>query len=158
MSLAQLRDTLRAVVELTYRPWFERAWAFQEAVLPSAVSLIGGELHMPFESLDACFRQIFLFIQQLGSLSISEAANLIFDTRLIEDTYPQDSGRLPGHYLKRLLASRWQARMLDARGYIFSLLGLFSPLVRQSLSPNYSISIKDLFIAVAKHVMRFSDD
>ena len=46
--------------------------------------------------------------------------------------------------------------MSDPHNYIFSLLGLFSPSVSYSLSPSYSTSVKDLFTAVAKHVIRTS--
>lgn len=46
--------------------------------------------------------------------------------------------------------------MSDPRDYIFSLLGLFSPSVSLSITPNYSVSVKDLFTTVAKYILRES--
>ena len=81
-------------------------------------------------------------------------ATLIFQTRVIEDTLFEDGGRLPADDLERLLSFRRETKMSDPRDYIFSLLGLFSPSVSRSLSPDYSISVKHLFTAVAKHIIR----
>ncbi len=119
--------------------------------MPSAVSLVCGKSSMPLECLEACrvpiSRQTTLF---------SAEAQLIFATREIEDTYLEDLGRLPADDLEFILSFRREAKMPDPRDYIFSLLGLFSPSLSLSLSPNYSVSDKDLFTAVAKHTIRAS--
>jgi hypothetical protein len=54
VTFANLKDSLRSLAQLTYRPWFERAWTFQEVVLPSTVSLICGNESMPLECLETC--------------------------------------------------------------------------------------------------------
>ena len=154
VSFTSLSDSLRYLAKLTYRPWFERAWTFQEVILPSTVSLVCGNTSMPMEYLETCRDPA---VSQ-ASAFFSQEASLIFATRKVEDIFPEDSGRLPADDLERLLTFRRGVKMSDPRDFIFSLLGLFSPSVSLSLSPNYSISVKDLFTAVANHIMRVSGE
>ena len=152
VSWADLISSLRVLSELTYRPWFERAWTFQEAILPSTVFLICGKSSMPLECLEACW----IPARRQANAFFSEGAKVIYTTRIAEDTFSENLGRLPAYYLEYLLTFRREAKMLDPRDYIFSLLGLFSPSVSLSLSPSYSISVRDLFTAAAKHIIRES--
>ena len=152
VSLADLKDYLTHLLSLTNRPWFERAWVFQEVILPSTVLLVCGKSSMALECLEGSYDAA---IGQGGG-SLNGQAYLIFGTRKIEDTFVKDAGRLPADDLEELLSSRRTVKMSEPRDYIFCLLGLFSPSVSHSLSPNYSTSIKDLFTAVAKHIIRVS--
>ena len=154
VSFADLSNILSVLAELTYRPWFERAWTFQEVILPSTVLLVCGKSSMALECLEASN----LPASRHGGAWFSQQSDLIFATRKIEDTFLEDLGRLPADNLDYLLIFRREAKMSDPRDYIFSLLGLFPPSVSLSLSPNYSISVKDLFIAVAKHIIRASGE
>lgn len=115
VSFANLSDSFRSLVHLTYRPWFERAWTFQEVILPSTVSLVCGNNSMPLKCLESCDGPPF-----------SGNAQLIFATRKIEDTLLEDSGRLPPDDLERLLSFGRQTKTSDPRDIIFSLLGLVS--------------------------------
>jgi Heterokaryon incompatibility protein (HET) len=154
VSLVKLSDTLRSIVELTYKTWFERAWTFQEAILPSTVSLVCGNSSMPVEWLGSCVEPAVQNVHEIFSVS----ARLVFSTRKIKDTFLEDSGRLPPDDLERLLSFRREAKASDPRDIIFSLLGLFSPSVSLSLSPDYLISVKGLFTCVAKHIMLESQE
>ena len=154
VSFPDLRNYLSLLAKLTHRPWFERAWTFQEAILPSTVLLVCGKSSMALECLEASWSPAF---RQTGARFVGQAT-LIFATREIEDIFLEDWGRLPADELERLLSFRRKAKMSDPRDYIFSLLGLFSPSVSRSLSPSYSISVKDLFTAVAKHIIRASGE
>ena len=122
--------------------------------MPSTVLLICGKSSMALECLEASWSPAF---RQTGARFVGQAT-LIFATREIEDTFLYDGGRLPADDLERLLSFRRKAKMSDPRDYILSLLGLFSPSVPRSLSPSYSISVKDLFTAVAKHIIRASGE
>ena len=154
VSFVKLGNALRALVTLTYRPWFERAWTFQEAVLPSTVSLVCGGNRMHFECLESCIEPTV----EHFSIILSGSARLVLSTRRIDDTFPKDSGRLPNDDLERLLNFRRQAKASDPRDLILSLLGLFPLLVSHSLAPNYSISVKDLFSAATRHIIRESNE
>ena len=154
VSFADLGSILSVLTELTYRPWFERAWTFQEVILPSAVSLVCGKSSMPLECLEACRSSA----NRQARVSFSNQANLIFTTRKIKDKVSYwRGGRLPDNHPEPILSFRREAKMSDPRDYIFSLLGLFSPDVSFWLSPNYSTSVKDLFTAVAAHIIRASE-
>ena len=156
VSLADLRNYLSVLAKVTHRPWFERAWTFQEIILPSTVLLVCGESSMTLECLEASWTPAYR--QESVPFFGHQTPFFIFATRKIEDTFLEDGGRLPPHDLERLLSFRREAKMSDPRDFIFSLLGLFSPSVSRSLSPNYSTSIKDLFTAVAKHIIRASGE
>jgi Heterokaryon incompatibility protein (HET) len=56
VSFANLGDSLRSSAQLTYRPWFERAWTFQEVILPAKISLVCGNNSMPLECLARVLR------------------------------------------------------------------------------------------------------
>ena len=154
VSSAQLRNALKSLAKLTYRPWFERAWTFQEVILPSTVLMVCGKSSMALECLEVAWNPAFCQTR----VSVNGQARLIFATRNIDDTFLEDGGRLPADDLERLLSFRREAKMSDPRDYVFSLLGLFSPSVSRSLSPSYSTSVKDLFTAAAKHIIRASGE
>ena len=154
VSFADLGNYLSLLAKLTYRPWFERTWTFQEVILPSTVLLVCGKSSMALECLEAAWDPAF----RQTRASVNGQARLIFATRNIDDTFLEDGGRLPADDLERLLSFRREAKMSDPRDYVFSLLGLFSPSVSRSLSPSYSTSVKDLFTAVAKHIIRASGE
>ena len=135
VSFADVKNNLRLLAKLTYRRWFERAWTSQEVVLPSKVLVICGKSSMALEYLEAPWVPAF----RQTNANLSRQAALIFTTRKIEDTLLEDGRALPADDLERLLSFRWDAKMLDPRDYIFSFLRLFSPIVSQWLSPNYSI-------------------
>ena len=122
--------------------------------MPSTVSLVCGKSSMALECLEASI----LPASRHRSAWFPRQSDLVFATRKIEDTFLEDLGRLPADDLDYLLIFRREAKMSDPRVYIFSLLGLFSPPVSLSLSPNYAIAVKDLFIAVAKHIVRASGE
>lgn len=82
-------------------------------------------------------------------------ARLICTTRKI---FSENSERLPPDDFERLLRFRRHTKAPDPRDIVFSLLGLFSPSVSLSLSPDYSTSIKDLFTAVTIYNMREPGD
>jgi hypothetical protein len=106
------------------------------------------------EWLKSCSEPAVQIVHQI----FSGIAQLVFATREIKDTFLEDSGRLPPDDLERLLSGRWEAKASDPRDIIFFLLGLFSPSVSLSLSPDYSISVRDLFTSVAKHIMLESQE
>lgn len=111
VSFADLRNYLGLLAKLTHRPWFERAWTFQEVVLPSTVSLVCGKSSIPLECLEACWgRTDALYSRQ---------AQLIFATRNVIDTFLEDGGRLPADELEQLLSFRREAKM-SALAIIFS--------------------------------------
>lgn len=101
-SLADLRKSLRAPARLTFRPWFERAWTFQEATLPPAVSFICGRNSMPIKYLGSCAHAIV----NHADTFISSEASLVLATRKLEDTFSEDSGRLPLDNLEPILTFR----------------------------------------------------
>ena len=148
-----LKKCFKALARLTYRPWFERSWTFQEAILPPAITLVCGDDSMPLGCLEACRRPV---VHQIGSFA-SENADLVFVTRnMAIDNAPKV--RLPSRDLERLLTARRQNKASDPHDIIYSLMGLFSTVFSRSLSPDYSISIKRLFTAVAIHILRKSSE
>ena len=118
--------------------------------MPSTVPLICGNNSMSLECLEFC---VLATIGQTRWTLFSDNARLIFATRKSGDALLDDSGRLPPDDLERLLSFRRQTKTLDPRDIIFSSLVLFSPSVFLSLSLDYLILVKDLFNAVAKHII-----
>ncbi|MCJ1266530.1 hypothetical protein MMC22_006415 [Lobaria immixta] len=151
VAFAKLKDTLRSLAQLSYRPWFERAWTFQEAVLPSKTSLVCGKNSMHLKCLETCLDPAC----EQARAFFSGNAQLVFSTR---ETFLESPRQLPPDDFERLLSFRRHTKASNPRDIIFSLLGLFSPSVSLSLSPDYSTSVKDLFTAVAILIMRESGE
>jgi hypothetical protein len=148
-SVGKFRRSLRYLTRLTHLPWFERAWTFQEAILPSTVVLVRGKHSLPFEVFKACRSAANVY----AHANMSRAASLILATREVENAAAEQSGLLQFDDLERLLSFRRGAKASDPRDIIFSLLGLFNPCFYNIMRPDYSISVKDVFTTAAKHIV-----
>lgn len=154
VSLEILKNSLRSLAILTDKAWFERAWTFQEVILPSKVSLICGKYSMCLECLRSCARPVV----DHADARFSKHARNIIRYRKTESPVSKDLGRFSLLYLDDLLTLRRGAKAADPRDLIFSLLGLFEPSLSLALPPDYTISTQHLFTAAANYILGQSNN
>jgi hypothetical protein len=163
---------LRAVYELLWRPWFRRAWVFQEASLAKQLSVQFGRAEMDFGDLEnvcsAIHRaEIDLGIHRdilgLGDLATSTAGfemmRLIQQTRRaalhqnieIETSSPGDQ-----HFLCKLLQVLRRVKCYNPRDLIFAFLAFQNGEGIVSTGDAYQSLVEDVWRTAAEKIIQSS--
>lgn len=120
--------------------------------MPSTILVVRGEHSLPLEILQSCGYLAKFYAED----KFSGQATIVLAARVIENASKGDSGHLPVYSLPALLRYRRDAKASDPRNIVFSLLGLFDPIHTERIHPDYSLSVKDVFTAAARHIIRLS--
>lgn len=107
---------LRAVYELLCRPWFRRAWVFQEASLAKELCVQFGSAEMEFDDLENVCNAIHSAQVELGLHQESWMANLATSTPGYEMIKLIEQAR------RGLRDSQSQPQNPDGRGFLCKLL------------------------------------
>ncbi|KAH7132706.1 heterokaryon incompatibility protein-domain-containing protein [Dactylonectria macrodidyma] len=154
---------LRAVYELLCRPWFQRAWVFQEASLSKRLCVQFGSAEMNFDDLenvcDAIHRaQVELGLHQenwMGNLSTStpgyEMIKLIEGTRRESLSRPNDKS-----FLCKLLQVLRRVECGDQRDRIFAFLAFQQDEKMISSGSAYQDPVPDVWRMAAQRIIEVS--
>lgn len=153
-SFVEFQHSWTYIAQLTRLPWFERAWTFQEAVLPLEVLVLRGIYSLPLECIQSCMAHVVNYTDTV----MSSAAASIFETRLIKNTLAGYPGQIPPYGLERVLVLRRHTKASDPRDVLFSLLGLFHKHYSDQIQVDYSMSVKDVFTIATQHIIRSSSE
>jgi hypothetical protein len=153
MSHSDIAKVVTDIHQLTDRPWFCRAWVFQEIVLVAMADLVCGAHIMSFECFTWFCNNWFHAIS--GKLVSREAKIMLATRDVMSETA---DGRLPTDYFEHLLNYRRQCIASDPHDVIFSLLGLFPEQSTAIIRPDYSLSIKDTFTTATRFTIRESSE
>ena len=163
---------LRAVYELLWRPWFQRAWVFQEASLAKELSVQFGRAEMDFGDLEnvcnAIHRaEVDLGIHRdllgLGDLATSTAGYEMI--RLIQQTRqevlragPQSEISSLGDqdFLCKLLQILRRVRCYNPRDLIFAFLAFQNGEGIMSTGDAYQRSVADIWRISAEKIIQRS--
>lgn len=165
---------LRAVYEFLWRPWFQRAWVFQEASLAKELYVQFGKAEIEFGELENAFyaihrAEVDLGIHRdsygLGDLATSTAGyemmRLIQQTRgevLHED--PENGASGPGEqdFLCKLLQVLRRVKCYDPRDLIFAFLAFQSGQGIVSTGNAYQQSVDDVWRTAAENIIKNSNN
>ncbi len=132
--------------------WFQRVWTFQEAFLAKDAMIFCGRISFPF----APFVASWMFMESLGiklPLEGAECAKTLFAT-CAWDLQTKLNGSVETAAtelrLSTLLRSTYKYRCTDDRDRVFGLLAMVEGERRLSYSPDYHLSVCDVYITVAK--------
>ena len=137
----------RAIDHILERPYFGRVWVLQEILLARSVEVILGN-----RSVSWSFLTVTAFY-----VDFNKQAHLM--TQYYRDnssaflTLDMTGGKRPESLLGLLRGTR-HCKATDPRDKVFALLGLSTEGSKQLLTPDYSLSIRETFIKVAKFFMR----
>lgn len=143
-----LNDIHLITRRLLERPWFQRVWVFQEAVVSARIVFLLGSYYFPW---DQSVRVAFLSLSPDPEKSPPQTYKscLLFGRMNSSRYIYLDKKKIP---LAILLMDGSGAKCLDPRDLIYSLLGMMED-DTQDLRVDYGIPIKTLFINVTKHLI-----
>ncbi|KHJ31961.1 putative heterokaryon incompatibility protein [Erysiphe necator] len=148
------RDTLEAVGALTYRPWFDRCWTFQEIILSTQAELNVGKFRITW---DCFYHALEAFPMHLLADNVLNF-NALFMCHGKEKTKRHSSKNSDSitvsRNLSRVLQITRNFTATDPRDKIFSVLSIAeikNPIIFQ---PNYNKSVRDTFISSTLAMIR----
>ncbi|KAK2809800.1 hypothetical protein FQN50_003440 [Emmonsiellopsis sp. PD_5] len=127
-------DRRTAQQSLFQRPYFSRLWAIQEVVLAKRLELLCGRQSVPWLNH---FPPAELSIISPG------APSWLIDM--------SSWSKVTGQNLLRLLIDTSSYKCSDPRDKVFGLLGLVQ---EQGLTPDYSISVEDVYTGIAAYIIK----
>jgi hypothetical protein len=150
-----------AVQEVLNRPWFQRAWVFQEAVLPKQVKMVIGRYLFYFPELYNLVDHILKIQYAINGYrgSISKTCAGFEPMQSIHDYRAQWlQKKEPRAFLRFLCRAGGKRKATEPRDMVYAFLGLlnkpdlFTPL-DYTIHPNYSASLRDVYIALTRTIM-----
>jgi hypothetical protein len=153
-----------AVQEVLNRPWFQRAWVFQEAVLSKEVKMIIGRYLFYFPELYRLMTHIWGIQYAINGYrnSIAKTTTGYEPTQSIRDLRQlwlrKDK---PRKFLPFLCRAGGYWRATEKRDMVYAFLGLlnkpglFTPL-GYTIQPNYSAPLRDVYISLTRTVIEGS--
>jgi hypothetical protein len=137
---------LSAIKKLCSRPWFERTWTYQEAVLAKQATVLCG--HQEIEWDDLKMANFWL----INSGVIAEVLNHGYNTVIgIVNAQRVVSGEIAEGdplALLYLLQHRRQSKATDPRDKVYGLLGIATN--RGSLAPDYRRSLAEAYMETTR--------
>ncbi|KAH9890177.1 heterokaryon incompatibility protein-domain-containing protein [Xylariomycetidae sp. FL2044] len=138
------KGTLRHIAAFTDRPWFHRAWTFQELCLARDAKMLCGhhELHWGIIAKALAVLESHGLLQQvLGSI----ADCLTASSRLYSKT-----ANLEESSLSTILPLTRKLEASDPRDKVYAMLGLVNLSRLPGVKPDYTLSISEVYIAAAR--------
>jgi hypothetical protein len=140
-----------ALVKLFQRPWFQRIWAIQEAVMARQATVACGSLTVGWDLIV----QVARAVRKNGVMGAYEieghapglySAVVIGNLRLARERQPIESWKL-----LNLLRLTRNYQATDLRDKIFALIGIITDIDEVGLGVDYSKSIEKVYGALAIH-------
>ncbi|KAI1496814.1 heterokaryon incompatibility protein-domain-containing protein [Biscogniauxia marginata] len=150
------KDEIR---ELLCRPWWNRIWIIQEAVVARKLHVLCGSWEVEWEALEAETKDQDLLERQqslstfLDSELLSFADNTFDDINSMRLTWAQKEQVNSDTTLYRLLYDLRRLACTDPRDRVFAFLGLIPPRMRDVFSPDYSRPVGEVFGRFCKAVI-----
>ncbi|KAK1831041.1 heterokaryon incompatibility protein-domain-containing protein [Podospora conica] len=149
------------VWRLLQRPWFERAWVVQEAVLPNTAVVLAGSCQLAIEDLRWTTSLGYLYSDpKLNALGLGVYTQVQFSRSLLETIFvlrhpsapqhpfgPQDHG-----FDSLVMDSLASNKASDPRDHVYAFLG-FQKDANISIVPDYGLSITEVFARAARAVI-----
>lgn len=149
-------DVLISLEALLSRPWFKRAWVFQEIVLPPQSICIAGRNSMPLRRLCEVLRQVMLMKEETAQRNTFAGLQIIFDgyyrLQLMQDT----AHAIRSHafdnekFCQILIGLQGKTESSNPRDLLYSLLGLLKYEMITGLQPDYSLPAWVVFARATK--------
>ncbi|KAN0102169.1 Heterokaryon incompatibility protein (HET) domain containing protein [Hyaloscypha variabilis] len=129
------------------RPWFHRAWTFQESVLATSAEIhCGSYLFSKKIIYDAIYRN--LDVSSDARSAEPESADY---RRLSKTMSVRESWLTYDFSIAELLISRRGSQCKDPLDLVYSLLGVASDI--SEIEPDYTKSVQEVFAAITRHIM-----
>lgn len=138
------RDSFARIRAFVDRPWFHRAWTFQEACLSTRCQLLCGEYSLPWSTVVSA--TLYLSTRGMVSAVFGSSADIL--VALAHFSAANSSRHTP--YLSILLPLTRRLEATDDRDKVYALLGLADRTGLPPLQPSYTQSTSEAYSAAAK--------
>lgn len=138
------RDSFARIRAFVDRPWFHRAWTFQEACLSTRCQLLCGEYTLSWATIVSA--TLYLSTHGMVSAVFGSSADIL--VALAHFSAANPSGHTP--YLSILLPLTRRLEATDDRDKVYALLGLADRTGLPPLQPSYTQSTFETYSAAAK--------
>jgi len=160
-SIEQRR--IGAIYEILSRPWFRRAWIFQEASLARELLVQYGPLEVKIEDLKRLFDAVYLLELEMGiqrertiarNTGGFEMIQLIQDTR--QGRLEPDSAGVSSKFLLTLLQVLRRVQAFDPRDLIFAFLAFQVDEGIKATAESYRQTQEQVWMHAAKCIIKAS--
>ena len=149
----------RAIEALLKSPWFSRIWTFQEIIVAANAVVHCGSHMMPWERFIKLIKWIHVCGHSESINYLDNKALIAWDAQMLYHNKGASQSRLRG--LSTALLRTRNRDATDSRDKIYALFGLLpegSGVLGQELYPDYSLSSRDAYIAIAKWCLIMEQD
>jgi hypothetical protein len=146
----------RALGALFARPWFQRIWIIQEAIVSESATVFCGSWSMEFQNFLYTLAVAVISDMPIPGSSTSSsgiATKMAWLMNLLRQA--QDEGKK--WKLIDLLHRCRTSSATDARDYVYGLLGLSADADEQALSPDYGEHVTGTYLRYASHFINGGD-
>jgi hypothetical protein len=141
MDRDDYQNILAAIRSFVQRPWFKRAWCFQEIVLSRDAQFLCGNSELDFKSFRLAYGVAGASCAVGECFSSNPSVEVISNSWLLKR---DDKQRLSLAYLLRKTKG---LSATDPRDKIFALLGLADVHFSELFVPSYSISVPETYVS-----------
>lgn len=140
------QGSLEKVTEFVKRPWFQRAWTFQEACLSDKSEILCGNHRLPWRT----FIMAALYIKDQRRL---DAFGTTADTIMALAHFSAANAEKETPFLSVLLPLTRGLKSLDPRDKIFCLLGMVEKRGLGDFKPDYTMDMAEVYTVCARAMM-----
>jgi hypothetical protein len=156
------KEHFKDLINLVCRPWFERVWVIQEALLPPRAELVCGEdvldwdkfAKIPEELSNSKLLSSFMIGLSPGRMKESSKIPAGLEQVMMMQTlklHLDDGKKLP---MEGLLLTLGRCKATDARDKVFGLLGIAGDIEHPVFEVNYQKTAKELYRDVTRHLIQ----
>jgi hypothetical protein len=147
----------------SWRPWFERFWVLQEAILPPLTLVVCGEDILKWDAIANTAAK--LLSSGLGNVLIDSARVRIKKAQVLPgglihagmiQQLKLELGDGQNGHIQRLLLMSTSFKATGSRDKIFGLLGIAADTHHVVFQPNYQESVEKLYRYITKHFIQQS--
>ncbi|KAI0599877.1 heterokaryon incompatibility protein-domain-containing protein [Biscogniauxia sp. FL1348] len=151
------KDEIR---ELLCRPWWNRVWIIQEAVVARKLKVLCGSWEVEWETLETETKDQDLTERQQLLSTYLDSELLSFSDNTFDEINEmrrkwsrKEAAKSDSSTLYSLLYSLRRLACTDPRDRVFAFLGLIPPTLRDVFSPNYSLPVGEIYSRFCKSVI-----
>ena len=138
------------------RPWFSRMWILQEVSIARAALVLCGRKTIPWSIFDRACSYLGVAPRQDLELDTTfvETMNIVYGDGTKGLVSRDRSKYLP--LLDLLFLTSQHGDATDSRDKVYSLLGIAAEGLYNELSPDYALSVEDVYTKTARTIIRSS--
>lgn len=138
------KNSFRHIATFINRPWFHRAWTFQELCLAKDAQILCGTHQLPWGTIARAFK-----ILESHGLSQSVFGD-IADCMTASSRFYANAPEREHPYLSTVLPLTRKLEATDPRDKVFAMLGLVDVSRLRGIKPDYTLSVAEVYTSCTR--------